>query len=249
MSPRISAIVSAYYAERFLKGRLENLFSQGLDDLQVIVVLQKDSPEQQIVRDFATRNASVYPRLVISETADIPTVYAAWNQGIEVSAGEFITNANSDDLFYDGALLKMSQALEGHPGSAVVYANVDRVVEYGGKPEGRFEWLEGGFDDLLNKGCFIGPMPMWRRSLHKTYGLFDPEMRSAGDYEFWLRIASQGEKFHHLKGFVCGAHLERLDALEHREPVRSIWEQSRAKGLYRIIGKEKQTIKMKGKMT
>jgi len=37
--------------------------------------------------------------------------------------------------------------------------------------------------------------PMWRRSYHEKYGVFDAKYRSAGDWELWLRGASQGSQF------------------------------------------------------
>ena len=37
--------------------------------------------------------------------------------------------------------------------------------------------------------------PMWRKSYHDKYGEFDAKYRSAGDWELWLRGASQGSKF------------------------------------------------------
>ena len=52
---------------------------------------------------------------------------------------------------------------------------------------------------------------MWRRSLHAELGEFDAEMKSAGDYEFWLRAAKR-HRFHHLAQ-PLGLYLERPDAL------------------------------------
>jgi glycosyltransferase involved in cell wall biosynthesis len=229
---KVTAIVSAYFSEPYLQGRLKDLDAQGLgDDLQIIVVCQAGSVDEEIA--FAYLRESATPeRILIVSTLDVPTVYGAWNLGIEPAKGDYITNANSDDRLMPGALKAMADALDTHPRYAVAYTNINRVLEIGGSPEGVFEWIEGGLKELFWQGCFLGPMPMWRRSLHAKYGLFDPRLRSAGDLDFWMRLANGGEKFFHIP-CVYGDHLERLDALEHREPVRAIVEVARIKAKYR----------------
>ena len=39
-------------------------------------------------------------------------------------------------------------------------------------------------------------MPMWRKSLHERYGLFNPwDFAAIADWEFWLRCAAGGARF------------------------------------------------------
>jgi glycosyltransferase involved in cell wall biosynthesis len=224
--PRVTAIVSAYFAEQFIEGRMQNLLAQKPQP-EIIVVCQRDSGEHRAMLHYENEKSV---RLILTD--DIPTVYAAWNIAIGAATGDYLTNANSDDRLYPSALAKLAAALDVHPKYAVAYANVDIVQELGGEPGGRYEWAEGGLEYLVMKGCFLGPMPMWRKSLHARHGLFDAEMHSAGDYEFWMRIAKGGEKFWHVKE-TCGAYLKRDDSAEHRLKLRSIWEQARARGRYR----------------
>lgn len=222
----VTAIVSAYYAEPFLEGRIQNLLEQSLQP-KIVIVCQKNSPELAIAR-----KALVLGEIEIVLTPDIPTVYKAWNIGLEHADTDYVTNANSDDRHYPGAIEELAKTLRNNSSFAVAYADVHRVKEVDGEPFGAFEWLEGGFDELMHKGCFVGPMPMWRRSLHAKHGNFAEEFKSAGDYEFWLRIAKAGEKFRHVKT-VLGAHLERDDAIEHRQPVLGVIETARARAKYR----------------
>ena len=220
---KVTAIVSAYYCADFLEGRITNLLEQ---EAEIIVVCQVDSAEQKIAEKVLT---GTYHICVI--TPDIPTIYRAWNLGIENATGDYITNANSDDRLYPGSLTKMAKVLDENKKYAVVYGNQDIVDEIGGDPIQRYEWMEGGIEELLN-GCFLGPQPMWRKSLHEKHGLFDADMQVAGDYEFWLRLAKAGEKFFHLRE-VVGAYLLNLRGAEKRERVRTIWETARARARYR----------------
>lgn len=226
---KVTALVSAYYAAEYLEGRLENLLAQDLGkDLQIVVVCQHKSLENDIAFDFMVKNK---PGMVIQNTPDIPTVYEAWNIGIRHATGAYLTNANCDDRLYPGALATLAEALDTHPRAAVTYGNVNEVSVLGGETVGTYEWLEGGLAELLT-GCFLGPMPMWRKALHDTYGLFDPAYHSAGDYEFWLRLAAHGETFHKVAGFT-GAYLNRPESAAHRKPVLSAWETARARSTYR----------------
>jgi hypothetical protein len=121
--------------------------------------------------------------------------------------------------------------LDANPDVGVVYPDVDRVDEIDGEPFGQYTWAEGDFDVLIH-GCFLGPMPMWRRSLHDDYGLFDPGMHSSGDYDFWLRLAKAGVKMHRIAE-PLGAYFDRKESIEHREPIRTVWETANARGRYR----------------
>ncbi len=219
----VNAIVSAYFAEKYLAGRLENLLEQEPNP-EVIVVCQTGSKEFEIAR--------AYPVEVI-ETPDVPTVYAAWNIGIKNATGEYLTSANCDDRLYPGALATLIDLLDKHPNYGMAYGNCDIVKQIDGDPTGRFEFGEGGLEKLL-QGCFTSPMPMWRKSIHNKIGYFDETFRSAGDYEFWLRYLASGGKLIHTKR-VIGAYLKRKDSIEHREQVRTIWETARARAKYRKV--------------
>jgi hypothetical protein len=228
----VSAIVSAYFAEPYLYDRLTNLSEQSINP-EIVVVCQKGSPEEGVVAEWVEVHSlkSTPTRLEVVTTDDVPTVYRAWNLGIKAANSLLVTSANSDDRWYKEGLTKVANELAEHPKFALAYSDVDKVEQIGGPVTGTFEWAEGELKELL-QGCFLGPMPVWRRSLHEKYGYFDEEMRSAGDYEFWLRLAAAGERFFHVRS-TRGVYLSRPDSLEHREPIRSTWETSRARGRYR----------------
>ena len=222
---RVTAIISAYYAEDYLQGRIENLLAQT-EKIDIIAVAQKDSAETGILARF--------PQVKIIQTDDIPSVYAAWNIGIKEPKTPYVTNANSDDRLAPNAIGKMADILDKETTFGLVYPDVSIVGEIGGNPIGEYRWGEGGLKELI-KGCFIGPMPMWRRRLHERYGYFDEHYTSAGDYEFWMRLMSYGVKFYHVRGETLGVYLKHKDSIEHREPLRSLWEANNARMKYREV--------------
>ena len=225
MTGRVTAIVSAYFAEEYLDGRITNLLDQD-EHPHIIAIAQKCSKEAEILAS--------YDKVLTILTNDIPGIYEAWNIGIRAAQTPYITNANCDDRLYPGALKKMADILDKETTYGVVYANQDIVTEIDGNPIGQFKWAEGGLPELM-KGCFLGPMPMWRRQLHDRYGYFDENYKSAGDYEYWLRLAKGGVKFYHVRDWTSGAYLQRKNSVEHREPLRSLWETNNIRMKYREV--------------
>ena len=194
----VSAIVSTYNAERFLRGRLEDLEAQTIADQLEIIVIDSGSQqnERAIVEEFQGR----YRNIRYLRTERRETVYQAWNRGIREASGEFVTNANTDDRLRHDALETLVRALGEHPGCVLAYPDFritqqENVTFAGHQPYGFKQWPP--YDRLsLLELCCIGPFPLWRRSLHREIGYFDERYRSAADYEFWLRAALSHDFIH-----------------------------------------------------
>lgn len=209
----ISAIVSAYYAEEYIINRLGNLFNQNTQ-LEIIVVAQEGSVELDAARAVD---------VVVVPTIGIPTIYDAWNMGIRMAKGDYITNANCDDRLYPGALQKMATVLDKNPDVGLVFSAVDMTIE-GEHPKywKRISNKTGVFKnalETLKAMCIIGPMPMWRRNL----GYFDGTMKHAGDYEFFMRVAHAGVGFYFIEE-ALGVYDQRMSGNEHKNKASSMRE-------------------------
>lgn len=230
---KVSAIVSAYYAEPYIKGRLENLLMQKPMP-EIVVIAQRGSFEEEVVQEYDVDFAS-HSVFNIIRTDDIPTIYEAWNMGIKAAKGEYVTNSNCDDRLNIGALRRMSNALDNHS-MDVVFANVRIEYENGtGNDWKRVPDETGAWQnpiDTLIERCVLGPMPMWRKSLHDDVGYFDEQYKHAGDYEMWLRFAFGGAEFYYIDE-VLGTYLKRPDSDEHKFKHQSIMETQMAQGDYK----------------
>ncbi len=212
----VSAIVSTYNSERFIRGCLEDLEAQTIADKLEIIVVDSASPqnEKAIVEEFQQR----YKNIVYIRTEERENVYAAWNRAIRVARGKYVTNANTDDRHRRDALEIMANTLEQNPDIGLVYANliitdIENETFENCTPAGFFRWHDFSREVLLF-GCYIGPQPMWRKSIHEQYGYFDERFVSSGDWEFWLRIA-ETTKFQHIAE-VLGLYLRSPESIEHR---------------------------------
>ncbi|MBL9127934.1 MAG: glycosyltransferase, partial [Verrucomicrobiales bacterium] len=226
--PLVSAIVSTYKSERYLRGCLQDLLDQTIADRLEIIVVDSGSPENEraIVEEFQKK----HPRIVYLRT-ERETIYAAWNRGAKLASAPYLTSANADDRHRPEALARLVALLESRPDCSVAYADCavcENVHPDFGYTEirGYYRWPE--FDPaLLFRGCYVGPQPVWRRSLHDRYGGFDPAYRSAGDYEFWLRLA-KSETFVHLPE-ILGLHWYAESSLGHQNRDLTRDESDRAR--------------------
>lgn len=214
---KVSAIVSTYNSEKYIRGCLDDLIAQSLyrkGGLEIVVInTGSQQNEAAIVEEYRQK----YDHIKHIHTDQRETVYGAWNRGIKAASGQYITNANTDDRHRVDALEKMAQVLDSRSDIALVYADVDITTmenaRFGEAPiKGKFTWRE--FDrQTMFQGCYMGPQPMWRRSLHDRYGYFDDTMRTSGDYEFWLRMCMT-ETYLHIPE-TLGLYLESPSSIEH----------------------------------
>ncbi len=195
---RVSAIASLYRGRRYLEAFLENMVSQSIFDQSELIIIDANSPEgeEEIIR----RYQAVYPNIVYQRMNYRIGIYDAWNEGVRLARGAYLTNTNLDDLRRRDSLELQAAALDAHDFADVVYQ--DFYYSFDGELD--FEAVAAfGFKSDLpivtpnNLLCFNSPhnAPMWRARLHRELGPFDISYRSAGDYEFWLRCALAGKRF------------------------------------------------------
>ena len=160
-APLVSAIVSAYNCERFMRGCLEDLTGQTLfasGQLEIIVV-DTASPqnERAIVQEFQKN----FPNIIYLRTEQRETIYAAWNRGVQAARGRYLTSANSDDRHRPDGLAVMAAYLEEHPEIALVYANqlvseVPNETFAQTQATSRWDWPQYSYAELERR-CIVGP--------------------------------------------------------------------------------------------
>ncbi|MEG4398154.1 FkbM family methyltransferase [Microcoleus sp. N9_B2] len=227
-SLKVSAIVSTYNSENFIRGCLEDLVNQTLYQKGALEIIVIDSNSQQnegaVVREFQGK----YPNIIYCRIPERETIYAAWNRGIQMSRGRYITNANADDRHRPDALEIMANYLDSQPETALVYGdqlitNVVNDTWAGTQSKTRWNWPEFSYGELEQR-CITGSQPMWRKSLHEKHGYFRAELTAAGDYEFWLRIGKTenmcripeaiGLYYHNEQGLEYGSGRSQQETLK-----------------------------------
>lgn len=215
---KVSAIVSTYNSERFIRGCLEDLTNQTLYKKGALEIIVIDSCSPQNERAIVEGFQKSHHNIVYVRTEKRETIYAAWNRAIKIAKGKYITNANTDDRHRKDGLEILANELDKNPDVVLVYGNQiiteteNETFEHH-KPVGVFQWPDFNRNYLL-KVCNIGPQPMWRKSVHRESGYFDDIFQIAGDYEFWLRISPKYH-FKHIPEYL-GLYLRSPQSVEYR---------------------------------
>jgi len=229
----VSAIVSTYANERFIEGCLNDLLRQSLGNFLEIIVIDSCSPQNEgsIVKRFQEKHSNIV--YVRTETRE--TLYAAWNRGIKMARGKYITSANTDDRLRSDAYAIMARELDNHPEVALVYGDIFVTSLENQTFEKHIRsgvYLQPDYAPaIMLHDCHMGPQPMWRKSLHEELGYFDDTLFSAGDYDFWCRIAMK-YPLRHISDFL-GLYYFNAQGLEHGQPGRSLTETHAVKDKYK----------------
>ena len=214
---KVSAIVSTYNSEKFIRGCLDDLINQTLytrNELEIVII---DSGSKQNEEGIIREYQSLHKNIKYLKT-DRETIYSAWNRGVKQASGIYLTNANTDDRHSPFAFEKMADFLDKNQNKNINVVYADSYVtkfeneNWGTKRvKGIFKWPEYNIRHLFDI-CYLGPQPMWRKSLHDKFGYFDAEYQSAGDYEFWLRLSTKGVNFAHLNE-ILGIYYENENSV------------------------------------
>jgi len=227
----VSAIASLYNGKAYLSHFLDNITSQTIfSDYCELIIIDANSPqgEGDVIEKYVER----FPNIIYHRAPNRVGIYEAWNMGVNMSRGKYITNTNLDDWRRQDSLELQAATLDNVAFADVVYQDFYYAFEFGLPFE---QVAQAGFVSTLpvvspyNLWRFNSPhnAPMWRRSLHDEVGLFDATYKSAGDYDFWLRCAAAGKLFFkindpHVVYFV------NPEGLSTRADTRGIEEAHRA---------------------
>jgi glycosyltransferase involved in cell wall biosynthesis len=194
----VSAITSLYKGRRFIEEFLENIAAQSIFDQSELIIIDADSPEGEA--DIILEYQKLYPNIIYKRINYRIGIYEAWNLGVQIARGKYLTNTNVDDLRRSDSFELQAKTLDQHSFADVVYQ--DFFYSF----DASFSFDEVAMIDFRSKLPLVTPntllafnpphnAPMWRKSLHADVGQFDDSFRSAADHEFWLRCLSKGKCF------------------------------------------------------
>lgn len=176
---RISCLVSAYNADKYLNGRLQNLLCEQTETDIEVLVLVPNSPglDDAIAQSWAQRDA----RIKHISLPERNKYGEAWLLMWQQAKSPWVLNANADDRISNEYLKVLCDRLESAPPN-IGFAYTDTVViGEDGRQEGFAD--RPPFDaEAMKTHCLTGPSVAW---------LNTPEFKAKLDWSLMFKRAKE----------------------------------------------------------
>ncbi len=195
--PLFSVVIPTYNRAAIIGKAVESVLAQTCRDFEIVVVDNGGSDNtKQVLEQY--RNPSI--RYHWQRGTGGPA--GPRNTGIRLARGTYVAFLDSDDWWYPEKLAKVKQALDAHPGAALIHHPVDVIMRSTMKPvyttKAKGPAVFSAYEDLLIEDNYIATSSaVVLRSAVLDLGGFreDDLLVAVEDFDLWLRLARQGYAF------------------------------------------------------
>ena len=171
MNYKVSVLVAAYNAEKYLRECLDSLIGQTLREIQIICVDDASTDNTlAILHEYEKKDE----RIVVLAQPENRGQAKARNRGLELATGEFVTMLDSDDWFAPDTLEKAYAVTREYPETDAVllelryfYQTTGEYALYGQIPEK--EVYSGEEALFLSLDWQIHGVYLIRNTIHQAY--------------------------------------------------------------------------------
>jgi glycosyltransferase involved in cell wall biosynthesis len=227
-APKVTVVIAAYNAERFIRQTLDSVFAQTLHDVELIVVDDGSTDATAaILSSIDDRRLSVLRQVNGG-------VSVARNAGLALARAPYIFFLDADDVLLPDALQRMVATLDGNPDRVACFAHHIRITEDGIELSRRADLPLKMFPatdtlrNLVTKNFIVcGAICIRTEAAHRVRG-FNPELKWGEDWEFWCRLAV-------LADFAAMPNDVVLLYRQHHGSANSRWRNSPIRPDYKAI--------------
>lgn len=223
-TPRLSIIIATWQAGATLESCLKSIFDQVFEDWEVLIADGNSTDDTiNVIHKYESR-------IAWWQSEDDGGIYDAWNKALLNARGDYVCFLGADDAWSDSrALSRLFAAMQD--GEYDLITSRGRFVD---SSSGK-SFVFGSAWDYRRIGrrmIVCHPGLLHRRSLFRTYGLFDTRYRIAGDLDFLLRLPEDLRTLHVDVSSVIveTAGISRRNVLERLREQRDVLKRCRRYG-------------------
>lgn len=184
---KFTIITAAFNCEKTINRTLESLLKQTNLNFEYIIIDGNSTDETlKIIKSYEEEfNNKAIPFSWVSE--EDSGIYDAWNKGLKLANGDWVSFLGSDDYYLENALETYDKLLSNNSEDLDwVYSNVRFEGENNNSRVLDSVWSWKQFRRNINiTPAHVGSFH--NKQYFKNHGVFDVSYKIAGDYEMLLR--------------------------------------------------------------
>lgn len=240
--PWLSVIIPTYNGKKYLAAALNSVVVQQDRNIECVVIDDGSTDETlAIVEGFQSQ---LNIKLITKARAGNWVVNT--NHALSLASGEYACFLHQDDLWLEGRLEQIKQAIAAYP-QAALYLHDSVFIDELGRPLGLWRC------PLKSKGCIISaadmvekllvqnfvaiPAPVFKRTAALNVEGLNSELWYTADWDFWLKLAALGDSCYIPKPLAAfrvhgdSQTIRRSSSIaEFRQQMRSVVDKHLGKG-------------------
>lgn len=211
-APLVSIIVPNYNYARYLKERMDSIFSQTMTDYEIILLDDASTDGSQKILEEYARDPRVVSLTINDSNTGLP--FFQWKKGIDMARGKYVWIAESDDSCAPEFLASCVSELEKNPNAVIAFTGSNTIDENGDPGELDYDqWYEKKFISRFGKAVsfngerYVTHNMAWKNYVYNASGtVFRRDavaackhldvcfkMKNAGDWYFWTVLMQHGD--------------------------------------------------------
>lgn len=214
-TPFLSVIIPCYKQAELLPEALDSLLNQEYSFWEAIVV-NDGSPDHttQVAETYSAKDPRI--RLLIKENGGLSS---ARNAGMRVAKGKWLLFLDADDTVLKGCFSALFKKANQLPVSTLVQYGYQYISENGARIFHKTypPIVESLLPSILSYN--IGPCHsvIIQKEFADEVGVFDETLKSAEDWDFWIRAAKCGAKVEIIQEVLVNYRIQ--ESSMSRQPV------------------------------
>lgn len=213
---KVSIILPVYNGEKIVGKSIESILNQTYVNFELIIVNDCSTDNTLGV---ISKYAKIDNRIKIINNKKNLKLPNALNAGFDKATGSYLTWTSDDNIYHFDAIEKMVEILDNYNNIGLVFSaytvmdfndKVINIVEYVNPSDIRFYSNIGA--------CFL-----YRASLSKKIGKYNPDFFLAEDYDYFIRLYKESNgNFFFLKDNLYDyyLHASSLTSTKHNEVLK-----------------------------
>ena len=215
----ISFIMPCYNDGNSIEKAVNSILDQDLPGIEMIVVNDGSTDDSLKVLKVLEEQG----KIKLIDLVENKGACVARNEGAKVAKGKYFSFLPADAILYPGMARIWYSHLEEFPEYDFLYGGY-RFIDEDGEPLPNSDYFFNAFEPyLLEVSNYIdGSFPIraesfWKfaKIMNQSDGLWDPNVKSLQDWDFWLSVVKNGGKGFYMQDIFFGTTMPHSGGLSY----------------------------------